>query len=128
VRRLDLFGRELLAVDGTRIKAVNIKTGTSATGRPAQKFIEAPTRSWSDLFETLDGGRRAEEARDARRFRGQEIWRKDRSAEKQSAANSSAIFPRMEDVAEARCSLTDPTAAPWRRHTKVGVGYTSRSP
>jgi transposase len=30
-RQLDLLGRELIAVDGTRIKAVNNKTATSPT-------------------------------------------------------------------------------------------------
>jgi hypothetical protein len=39
-RRLDLFGRELLAVDGTRIKAVNNKDRNFTTGS-LQKFIEA---------------------------------------------------------------------------------------
>jgi len=37
-RRLDLFGRELLAVDGTRIKAVNNKDRNFTTGS-LQKFI-----------------------------------------------------------------------------------------
>jgi transposase len=44
-RRLDLFGRELLAVDGTRIKAVNNKDRNFTTGS-LQKFIAAATRSW----------------------------------------------------------------------------------
>ncbi len=39
-RRLDLFGRELLAVDGTRIKAVNNKDRNFAIGS-LQKFIAA---------------------------------------------------------------------------------------
>ena len=37
-RRLDLFGRELLAVDSTRIKAVNNKDRNFTTGS-LQKFI-----------------------------------------------------------------------------------------
>jgi transposase len=44
-RRLDLFGRELLAVDGTRIKAVNNKAGTSRRGR-CKNSSRPPTRSW----------------------------------------------------------------------------------
>jgi len=32
-RQLDLFGRELIAVDGTRIKAVNNKDRTSPVRR-----------------------------------------------------------------------------------------------
>jgi hypothetical protein len=42
-RRLDLFGRELLAVDGTRIKAVNNKDRNFTTGS-LQKFIEPARR------------------------------------------------------------------------------------
>jgi transposase len=46
-RQLDLFGRELLAVDGTRIKAVNNKdrnfTRASLTPRPAPMS----SASWS---------------------------------------------------------------------------------
>jgi transposase len=37
-RRLDLFGRELLAVDGTRIKAVNSKD-RNFTRNSLQNFI-----------------------------------------------------------------------------------------
>ena len=39
-RRLDLFGRKLLAVDGARIKAVNNKNRNFTTGS-LQEFIEA---------------------------------------------------------------------------------------
>ena len=39
-RRLDLFGRELIAVDGTRIKAVNNKD-RNFTGGSLEKFIAA---------------------------------------------------------------------------------------
>jgi len=39
-KRLDLFGRELLAVDGTRIKAVNNKD-RNFTRNSLEKFIKA---------------------------------------------------------------------------------------
>ena len=39
-KRLDLFGRELLAVDGTRIKAVNNKD-RNFTRRSLETFIKA---------------------------------------------------------------------------------------
>ena len=44
-RRLDLFGRELLAVDGTRIKVVNDKDRDFTTGS-LQKFIGAVNKNW----------------------------------------------------------------------------------
>jgi transposase len=46
-RRLDLFGRELLAVDGTRIKAVNNKDRNFTTGS-LQKFIYGYARVSTD--------------------------------------------------------------------------------
>jgi transposase len=44
-RNLDLFGRELLAVDGTRIKAVNNKDRNSRPGR-CENSSKPPPRSW----------------------------------------------------------------------------------
>jgi transposase len=44
-RQLDLFGRELLAVDGTRIKAVNNKTAISRGPRCASTSTR-PTNGW----------------------------------------------------------------------------------
>ena len=52
-RRLDLFGRELLAVDGTRIKAVNNKDRNFTTGS-LQKFIEAADKKLEDYLKRLD--------------------------------------------------------------------------
>jgi hypothetical protein len=56
-RRLDLFGRELLAVDGTRIKAVNNKDRNFTTGS-LRKFIEAADKKLEDLYEAARRGRR----------------------------------------------------------------------
>jgi transposase len=45
-RELDLFGRELIAVDGTRIKAVNSREGVSALNPMAKPLRQvARTRS-----------------------------------------------------------------------------------
>src|SRR6201981_1323500 len=54
-RRLDLFGRELLAVDGTRVKAVNNKDRNFTTGS-LQKFIEAVDKKLEDYLKRLDAG------------------------------------------------------------------------
>ena len=53
-RRLDLFGRELLAVDGTRIKAVNNKD-RNFTRNSLAKFIRADERL-DDYLKRLDAG------------------------------------------------------------------------
>jgi transposase len=44
-RRLDLFGRELLAVDGTRIRRSITKTGILPRDR-CKNSSPLPTRSW----------------------------------------------------------------------------------
>jgi transposase len=53
-KRLDLFGRELLAVDGTRIKAVNNKD-RNFTRRSLETFIKAADQRLDDYLQRLDG-------------------------------------------------------------------------
>src|SRR6201996_6823258 len=52
-KRLDLFGRELLAVDGTRIKAVNNKD-RNFTRASLQKFLELADAKLDDCLQRLD--------------------------------------------------------------------------
>src|ERR671929_704120 len=52
-RELDLFGRELLAVDGTRIKAVNNKD-RNFTRASLAKFIELADAKLDDYLQRLD--------------------------------------------------------------------------
>src|SRR5271163_913359 len=54
-RELDLFGRELLAVDGTRIKAVNNKD-RNFTRASLTKFIELADAKLGDYLQRLDQG------------------------------------------------------------------------
>src|ERR1700730_13144375 len=58
-RRLDLFGRALLAVDGTRIKAVNNKD-RNFTQNSRTKFIRAADQRLDDYLRRLDEGDAAE--------------------------------------------------------------------
>jgi transposase len=60
-RRLDLFGRELLAVDGPRIKAVNNKDRNFTKGS-LQKFIAAVDKKLEDYLNRLDSGDTQERA------------------------------------------------------------------
>ena len=52
-KRLDLFGRQLLAVDGTRIKAVNNKD-RNFTRRSLEAFIKAADQRLDDYLQRLD--------------------------------------------------------------------------
>src|SRR5260370_23385742 len=54
-RQLDLFGRELLAVDGTRIKAVNNKD-RNFTRSSLEQFIRAADERLVDYLRRLDEG------------------------------------------------------------------------
>ena len=54
-RKLDLFGRELLAVDGTRIKAVNNKD-RNFTKNTLAKFIKAVDERLVEYLKRLDEG------------------------------------------------------------------------
>ena len=58
-RQLDLFGRELLAVDGTRIKAVNNKD-RNFTRASLTKFIELADAKLDDYLQRLDQSDAAE--------------------------------------------------------------------
>jgi transposase len=58
-RQLDLFGRELLAVDGTRIKAVNNKD-RNFTRATLTDFIKAADGKLEDYLQRLDSGDAAE--------------------------------------------------------------------
>src|SRR5947209_6316902 len=60
-RQLDLFGRELLAVDGTRIKAVNNKD-RNFTRASLTEFIKLADAKLGDYLQRLDTSDTAEQA------------------------------------------------------------------
>ena len=118
-RRLDLFGRELLAVDGTRIKAVNNKDRNFTTGS-LRKFIEAADKKLEDYLKRLDAGDSEERAAAGSRVKN--------LAEKIEALKSrrgeyAAHLCALEKSGESQVSLTDPDSRAMAAHTKVGVGY-----
>ncbi len=60
-KQLDLFGRELLAVDGTRIKAVNNKD-RNFTRASLSEFIKLADKKLDDYLQRLDHSDAAEQA------------------------------------------------------------------
>ena len=64
-RRLDLFGRELLAVDGTRLKAVNNKD-RNFTRAALAAFIELADAKLDDYLQASTGATRQRRRRRAR--------------------------------------------------------------
>ncbi len=105
-RQFDLFGRELLAVDGTR-------TALS-------KFIREAEEKLADYMKRLDDGD-AEEERVGGSSGG-------KLAEKIAAIRDKrtqhrAMLEELDRTGEDQISLTDPDARAMARMTKVGVGY-----
>src|SRR3984893_8070342 len=118
-RRLNLFGRELLAVDGTRIKAVNNKD-RNFTRASLRTFIRAADERLHDYLRRLDEGD-AEEAQTAS-ARTKNLVEKI-EALRQKRARYGAILDELERTGESQISLTDPDSRAMAAHTKVGVGY-----
>ena len=119
-RRLDLYGRELLAVDGTRIKAVNNKD-RNFTRSSLREFIRRADEWLEDYLKRLDEG----DVEDGATGGGA---RTKNLAEKIAALNEKrgryqAMLAQLERTGEDQISLTDPDSRAMAAHTKVGVGY-----
>ena len=119
-RRLDLYGRELLEVDGTRIKAVNNKD-RNFTRSSLREFIRRADEWLEDYLKRLDEG----DVEDGATGGGA---RMKNLAEKIAALNEKrgryqAMLAQLDRTGEDQISLTDPDSRAMAAHTKVGVGY-----
>ena len=97
-RRLDLYGCELLAVDGTRIKAVNNKD-RNFTRSSLREFIRRADEWLEDYFKRLDEGDVEDGATGAARAR--RTWPK-RSAGAQRKARLPRCWPSSTEPARTR--------------------------
>lgn len=122
-RQLNLFGRELLAVDGTRIKAVNNKK-RNFTHASLASFIQDADAKLSAYMTRLDESDAEEE-----RVAGGRPGRGDgKLAEKIAAIRAKRdrhkeMLAELERTGADQISLTDPDARAMAAMTKVGVGY-----
>src|SRR6202451_3938204 len=119
-RRLDLYGRELLAVDGTRIKAVNNKD-RNFTRASLRAFIRTADERLNQYLERLDHS----DVEDGATGGGA---RTKNLAEKIAALNEKrgryqAMLAQLDRTGEDQISLTDPDSRAMAAHTKVSVGY-----
>ena len=119
-RRLDLYGRELLAVDGTRIKAVNNKD-RNFTRNSLQDFIHAVDERLDDYLRRLDEGD-IEEGGTGGGARTKNLAEKI-EALRQKRGRYGAMLANLERTGENQISLTDPDSRAMAAYTKVGVGY-----
>jgi hypothetical protein len=97
-RRLDLFGRELLAVDGTRIKAVNNKDRNFTKGS-LTKFIAAADEKLDDYLRRLDAGDIEEAGQSGSRVKN--LTEKIEALRKKRGAYA-ALRKRLERTGEAK--------------------------
>jgi transposase len=118
-RQMDLFGRELLAVDGTRIKAVNNKD-RNFTRASLTKFIELADAKLDDYLQRLDQSDEAEAKTAGSRVKN--------LAEKIAAIRArrtrcKEMLAHLDKTGEDQISLTDPDSRAMAAHTRVAVGY-----
>jgi transposase len=118
-RDLDLFGRELLAVDGTRIKAVNNKD-RNFTHASLAKFIKTADATIDDYLQRLDRGDAMERGTGGSRVRN--LPEKIAALQKRREHYKS-MLAELERNGESQISLTDPDSRAMAAHTRVGVGY-----
>ena len=122
-RQLDLFGRELLAVDGTRIKAVNNKD-RNFTRSTLTTYVKEADERLAKYLKRLDEGDGEENASGAG---GSGPGTQD-LAEKIAAIQGKrdrykAMLKTLDQTGESQISLTDPDSRAMAAMTKVGVGY-----
>jgi len=118
-RQMDLFGRELLAVDGTRIKAVNNKD-RNFTRASLTKFIELADAKLDDYLQRMDQGDEAEAKTAGSRVKN--------LAEKIAAIRArrtrcKEMLAHLDKTGQDQISLTDPDSRAMAAHTHVAVGY-----
>ena len=121
-RRLDLFGRELLAVDGTRLKAVNNR-GRNFTRDKLIAWIGQVDARIDEYLSHLDRADQAESEGGAERAATLEAKIAKLRNRRQAHA---AMLAELVASGESQISLTDPDARGMAMHPKVGVGYNAQ--
>ena len=118
-RQLDLFGRELLAVDGTRIKAVNNKD-RNFTRASLTEFIRLADAKRDDYLQRLDRSDAVEATTGGSRVKN---LTEKIAAIRERRTRCKEMLAELDRTAEKQISLTDPDSRAMAAHTHVGVGY-----
>src|SRR6516225_5730482 len=118
-RQLDLFGRELLAVDGTRIKAVNNKD-RNFTRASLNQYIKAADAKLDDYLQRLDKSDATESGKDGSRVKN---LAEKIAAIRERRERHKDMLAKLDRTGESQISLTDPDSRAMAAHTRVAVGY-----
>ncbi len=121
-RKLDLFGRELLAVDGTRLKAVNNPGRNFSRDKLARYIASADERIEGYLAE-LDAIDRGEDGHGP--GRGEALAAKIARVRERRQAQE-AMLGQLTASGESQVSLTDPDARAMVTGQKTTVGYNAQ--
>jgi transposase len=121
-RQLDLFGRELLAVDGTRIKAVNNKD-RNFTRASLTKFIELADAKLDDYLQRLDQSDASESKTGGSRVNNLAA---KIAAIRTRRTRCQDMLAQLDRTGEDQISLTDPDSRAMAAHTHVAVGYNAQ--
>ena len=121
-RSLELFGRELIAVDGTRIKAVNSRD-RNFTGAKLRRDLAASQERLERYLQQMDEMDAADMA-DASPSKGRvrDLAQKI-AALRERQARLETHRKALQESGEAQLSLPDPDARAMHSGTGVGVGY-----
>ena len=121
-RQLDLFGHELLAVDGTRIRAVNNKD-RNFTHASLTKFIDLADAKLDDYLKRLDQGDEAEAGMAGSRVKN---LAEKIAAIRERRTRCKDMLAQLDKTGEDQISLTDPDSRAMAAHTYVAIGSTCR--
>lgn len=123
-RRLDLFGRELVAVDGTRLKAVNSRK-RNFTRQKLAGWIKLADERIEAYLARLDLADRAEAEAEGAARRAAALEAKIARMRERRELHS-AMLADLVASGESQLSLTDPDARGMATSPKVGVGYNAQ--
>jgi transposase len=121
-RKLDLFGRELLAVDGTRLKAVN-NPGRNFSRDKLARYIAAADERIDGYLAELDAIDRGEDGHGP--GRGEALATKIARVRERRQAQE-AMLDQLTASGESQISLSDPDARAMVTGQKTIVGYNAQ--
>jgi transposase len=121
-RKLDLFGRELLAVDGTRLKAVN-NPGRNFSSSKLARYIAAADERIEGYLAELDAVDRGEDGHGP--GRGEALAAKIARVRERRQAQE-AMLDQLTATGESQVSLTDADARAMVTGQKTTVGYNAQ--
>ena len=123
-RQLDLFGKELLAVDGTRLKAVNSQERNFTREKLKTMLRHADERPAGYLAELAKADRQESDTA-AGHAPVRNLAEKIAALQKRRGEYA-AVAARMERTGETQVSFTDPDSRAMATYPKVGVGYNAQ--